>query len=96
MDKKSPFLDRTTPIDFYERNEKMAREIAIANEGMNILKEKLAHCFRTEGVNHYVNCKDLREKYFVLCKDRFKGMVLPAGTDPENRGMLSLKMRQEN
>jgi hypothetical protein len=96
MDQKSPFVDRSSTLAFYDRNEKMAREVMIANEGLNILKEKLAHCFRTEGVNHYVKCKDLREKYFSLCQDRFKGMILPSGTEPANRNVMSLRLSTEN
>ena len=95
MDQKSPFVDRASTLAFYDRNEKMAREVMIANETLNILKEKLAHCFRTEGVNHYVNCKDLREKYFGLCKDRFKGMILPPGTEPANRNVMSIRLGSE-
>ena len=63
----------------------------IATQSMNLLREKLAHCFRTEGVNHFTNCKELREKYFSLCQDRFNGMVLPPGLEISNRGDSTIK-----
>ena len=85
MEKESPFLDRSSVNAYHERNEMMAREYMVAVESMHLVGERLAHCFRTEGVNHYVNCKDLREKYAGLCKDRFRGMILPPDSQPVNR-----------
>ena len=61
-------------------NEKLVREYQIAVEGMDVIRERLAHCARTEGVNQFENCKELRLKYFDLCNDRFHGMIFPKGT----------------
>ena len=69
MEKESPFIDRSSANAFHERNEVLAREYMVAVEGMHIIGEKLAHCFRSEGVNHYVNCRELREKYASLCRE---------------------------
>lgn len=60
----------------------MTKEKAIANETHRLLKEKLETCFREEGVNFFINCKDIREKYLKVQQDFHKGMVLPAD---ENR-----------
>ena len=60
-------------------NEKLTREYQIAVEGMDIIRDRLAHCVRTEGVNQFENCKELRLKYFDLCNDRFHGMIFPKG-----------------
>lgn len=88
MEKEPPFIDRSSGNAFHERNEILAREYMVAVEGMHLIGEKLAHCFRTEGVNHYVNCRELREKYAALCKDRFRGMVLPQ--EIENRQQFAV------
>lgn len=82
--------DLSSAYGFHEKNEQMAREYQIAIEGMNITREKLAHCVRTEGVNQFVKCKELREKYWLLCQDRFRGMVLPEDMITENRRVPGL------
>ena len=91
MEKESPFIDRSSANAFHERNEILAREYMVAVEGMHIIGEKLAHCFRTEGVNHYVNCRELREKYAALCKDRFRGMVLPQEVENRDQFVVTKK-----
>lgn len=91
MDKPSPLADHTSAADYIVRSDLLAREHQVAIESMGLLRDKLAHCFRTEGVNHYVNCKELREKYANLCKDRFHGMILPSGIEIENRELHSMK-----
>jgi len=72
--------DRSSVVGFNERNEQMTREYQIAMENMNIQRERLAHCTRTEGVNMMTNCKEIREKYMALCNDRFHGMIFPPDT----------------
>lgn len=79
------FKDRSSPYAFNVRNEQLIREYQIAIEGMEIVRERLAHCVRTEGVNQFVNCAELREKYSALCNDRFKGMIFPEDAQPANR-----------
>jgi len=79
------FKDRTSVVEFNKRNEALVREYQIAIEGMTLIRERLAHCVRTEGVNHATNCKELREKYWALCNDRFRGMQFPESAQPENR-----------
>ena len=77
------------PIKFHERNEQLTREYQIAVENMGIIRRELAHCVRTETVNQFVNCKELREKYWALCTDRFRGMIFPDGIEP-NRAVPGL------
>ena len=79
------FKDRSGPVAFNVRNEALVREYQIAIEGMGLVRERLAHCVRTEGVNAVANCKELREKYWALCNDRFRGMVFPEDAQPDNR-----------
>lgn len=57
----------------------------MAVENMTLVRERLAHCARTEGVNQFERCKELREQYWALCNDRFRGMVFPEGAEPSNR-----------
>jgi hypothetical protein len=82
--------DRSSVVAFNERNEQMVREYQIAIENMEIQRERLADCVRTEGVNQMTACKDQREKYFALCNDRFKGMIFPEDAQPANRGVPGL------
>jgi hypothetical protein len=74
-----------TPFEFYRRNEQMVREAQIANQTAQLLREELAHCVRTEGVNSNVECFELRKKYFDLLRDRYQGMLFPVGAEPANR-----------
>lgn len=77
-------------VDHYEMKNKYAREYHVAAESMSLLREELKDCVRTEGINQFVNCKDLREKYFALCMDRYKGMIFPEGKEPLDRSVLGL------
>jgi hypothetical protein len=98
QEKQTDFKDRSSPYAYNVRNEQMVREYQIAIEGMQLLREKLAHCVRTEGVNQYENCLELREKYAGLCKDRFRGMIFPADAQPNNRtvpGLITPKTGDE-
>ena len=79
-----------SPAEFYQRNEDIIREQQIAIESMRMVGERLAHCFRTEGVNQFANCKALREQYWALCNDRYRGMIFPAGEEPSNRQVPGL------
>jgi hypothetical protein len=84
------FKDRSSLYDFNVRNENLVREQQIAIENMGLIRERLAHCARTEGVNQFVNCKELRETYFALCQDRFKGMIFPEDAQPISRNVPGL------
>lgn len=61
------------------------REAAIAEQTMYIYQEKLAHCFRTHGVNHQIMCKDLREEYLKIMADPYRGQLFADGAEPPNR-----------
>lgn len=81
---------QTNPVDYVVHQENMAREYQIAVENMGIVRERLSECLRTEGINQFTNCKELREQYFALCKDRFRGMVLPPEMEKINRDVPGL------
>ena len=88
---KIDIQDRSSVSAFHLRSDQLAREQQIANETMFLVGERLARCFRTEGVNHFVNCKELRERYWALCSDRTGGMLFPPGAEPVNRNKAGLK-----
>ena len=76
-----------SPYEYYVRNEQLVREAQIAGQTAQLLREKLAHCVRTEGLNSNVACYDLRKQYFELLSDRYRGMIFPEGSEPVNRKM---------
>jgi len=51
------------PVAWTNYREQRVREIAIAIEMGKILKQRLAECYQTEGVNHLQNCKEEQRKY---------------------------------
>lgn len=79
-----------TPNEFYEKKEQLAREYKISLESMDLLRKELQECVRTESINHFTRCKDLREKYFSLCTDKFRGMNFPEGEEPLSRKVPGL------
>ena len=85
-----------TPYDYNIKSQSYVREYQISLENMAIVRERLADCVRTETVNQFTNCKELREKYFELCNDRYRGMIFPEGAQPTNRevpGLIAPKIR---
>ena len=86
MDVKEP-RPHTGIAETNARSEAVVREYQIAIEGMHLVRERLADCVRHEGVNQFVNCKELREQYWALCNDRYRGMVFPEGAEPKNRNV---------
>ena len=82
--------DFSTPYNFHLRNDQLVREYQVSLENMNLIRRDLSECVRTETVNQFVNCKELREKYFELCQDRFRGMVMPPDSKPMNRQVPGL------
>ena len=90
MGDKDTLKDYSSPYNFHVRNDKLIREYQISLENMNLIRKDLAHCIRTEGVNQFVNCEELRMQYFELCQDRFRGMIMPPDTKPVNRQVPGL------
>ena len=90
MSDKYNLKDYSTPYNFHLRNDQILREYQIGIEEMNLLRTEMAHCFRTEGVNQFNNCKELREKYVGLCQDRFRGMLMPPDSLPMDRTVPGL------
>jgi hypothetical protein len=87
--------DYSSSLTFYSRNEQLVRENLIAIEWMNIVRERLAHCARSEGLNQFVNCKELREQYMDIVNDRYKGAIFPEGCEPLNRTVPGLILKKD-
>ena len=87
------FAVRDSPTEYHIRRETMTREFQIGLERQKIIRERLAHCFRTEGVNQFINCKELRDQYMELTNDRYHGMIFPADSQPINREIPGRIMR---
>lgn len=86
MDSSTPFKgSAATPYDYHVKQEQMMREYQIALENMAIVRENLKECARTEGVNQFTNCREIREEYVKLVQDRHHGIVFPSGEEPKSR-----------
>lgn len=88
---KQYYKQGLAPYDLHCKREIDMKEHYIANAHQQLLREKLSECVRSEGVNQFVNCKDLREKYAEICRDRYRGQLFAEGFEPKSRstpGML--------
>ena len=63
-------------IDFSDRRQvqqardSIIREQWIKTMEQRLVRDELAKCYKAEGVNHYVACKDLAEREYLLCWSR--------------------------
>lgn len=51
------------------------REQWIAIEYVTVLRNRVAECYREEGVNHLENCKQVTEEYYKNLKARQLGAL---------------------
>ncbi|PVU93974.1 hypothetical protein BB561_002905 [Smittium simulii] len=57
-----------------EKKDKIVREQWIKLMETRILREKLEECYQSEGVNHFVNCRELALRYLdEFPKNRIEG-----------------------
>lgn len=77
--------DKSSIYNYYVRIEELAREYQIGVESQLLAGQKLAECNRREGVNQFVNCRDLALKYKALCEDQYHGMIFPESAKEINR-----------
>ena len=45
------------------------RESWVRTMEAKLVRDKLDHCYQTEGVNHMESCKELRERYIDMLRD---------------------------
>jgi hypothetical protein len=48
---------------------------------VKILRKDVIECYRTEGVNHYDNCKEVNKRYYDVIIKRDVGQVQPDWED---------------
>lgn len=87
-------LNSESPYDYHVKKGQLVKEYQIAVETMNIVREELAECVRSEGVNQFRNCRELREKYMQLQRDRYHGMVFPEDLQPASREIPGLIVKK--
>ncbi|KAG0162923.1 hypothetical protein DFQ28_006506 [Apophysomyces sp. BC1034] len=67
-----PSLDQVDPTDrkaVYAARAQKIRDDWVKVMEARIIKEKLDECYKTEGVNHYKNCRDLSDLYLKALKE---------------------------
>jgi hypothetical protein len=80
------FDKRKGPVAYHDMIEKMTREQAVGNARKRAIGKQLKDCIHTNGVNQFVECRELREKYWTFCvDDRFTGALFPEGLQPPTR-----------
>jgi hypothetical protein len=66
---QSGVVDVERTIRRMELRDILVKEKMAKTGEMSLLREELVECVRTEGVNQFINCKDLRERYWAMCVD---------------------------
>lgn len=83
---ENPFdkVDRDDRAQVVSAQEKMIKEQWVAAMETKIVGEALGDCYRSEGVNHYENCRHIAERYLdMLRNSRVKGwMAAERNYDP--------------
>lgn len=87
-------MNASAPFEFYEKRQNIIKEMVVAIEHKNIIREQLAQCARDETVNQFRNCRELVEKYMAIQKDKYHGMIFPEGEEPKNRGNMNMIQRK--
>jgi hypothetical protein len=57
--------------------EQRARERQVATETVKLLRQRVIHCYRKEGVNHYENCQTEAQDYYNIIIKRDNGQLQP-------------------
>ena len=73
------------PYEYHCKREVDLKEHYIAVAKQTLVRERLSRCVKTEGVNQFVNCKELREQYAEICRDRYHGQLFAEGFEPASR-----------
>jgi NADH dehydrogenase (ubiquinone) 1 beta subcomplex subunit 10 len=69
------------PVAFLHSIEQRARERQVAYETVKLLRQRVIHCYRKEGVNHYENCQDVAQDYYdIITKPNFGQLQPNSGT----------------
>mmetsp|Transcript_2118 Transcript_2118/g.4865 ORF Transcript_2118/g.4865 Transcript_2118/m.4865 type:complete len:102 (-) Transcript_2118:689-994(-) len=63
------------PHKNYEARVQRARELVIATEYLNVLRNRLNDCYFEAGVNHYEDCKEIREQYMSTWRAKDHGAL---------------------
>ena len=60
-----------------QAREQRGRESIIAQQTVRLVREQVAQCYKTEGVNHYKNCQEVTQKYYDLITAPGFGILSP-------------------
>ncbi|CAM9285489.1 unnamed protein product [Chrysoparadoxa australica] len=74
--------DKSDLIKWSQSREQGIREEMIAAERLRILRNKMAWCYKKEGVNHYVKCRHLTKRYWEMLDSGNFGAPLPGKATP--------------
>ncbi|GKY93663.1 hypothetical protein MPSEU_000333700 [Mayamaea pseudoterrestris] len=73
------------PVGYLHDVEQRARERQVAYETVKILRQRVIHCYRKEGVNHYENCRKEATDYYNTIIKKDMGQVQPEWSNPEKK-----------
>jgi hypothetical protein len=65
--------------------EQRARERQVAYETVKLLRQRVIHCYRKEGVNHYENCRKEATDYYNVIIQKDLGQLQPEWSNPEKK-----------
>ncbi|GAX10905.1 hypothetical protein FisN_4Lh144 [Fistulifera solaris] len=68
------------PVAFLQSVEQRARERQVAYETVKLLRQRVIHCYRKEGVNHYEKCKKEAQDLYNVISQKDLGQLQPNQT----------------
>ena len=71
------------PVAYLHSVEQRARERQISYETVKLLRQRVIHCYRKEGVNHYENCQQVAQDYYDIITHPQMGQLQPKSSSEE-------------
>ena len=74
------------PVAYLRGVEQRARERQVAYETINILRKRVADCYKKSGADYKEKCREVGQAYMDAIEKKDLGQLQPEWSDPKKKG----------